>query len=1292
MKALLKSILKKMAYLFAGLIIFSAIIVCISRLLTPVLDAHRSDFEQYASSLLNMPVTIKEARVIWYQYQPGITFNQVTVLNKNAKQPILQVQKVRVFFSVPQSIWHWRPVPSGIMISGTQLTIHQTAGGDITVQGFHSLGGLHPEPYQNETKFTDVMGWLSAEERLTLQNIDIHYQGMAGQKRFITLSDLSFRNTNASHIILGGAILHQSIPTEVKLALQWEGKEANLAKIKARGYLYVSGLSLSQWFKDVTWQGFKINSGVVSAKIWGIWKNNGFRKIQTTMQGYDLNLYSANDKSIHRINRLSGNFGWKIAKDGQQTIAGDDILIDLPHHLWPVTNFTMSFLKDAQGKVSLKTVNLGYVDLADLESYLFSFPQWLPTDVINTLSRLHITGSLKDAAISFSNEWTDWHHFAGHAHVSNLSFTQWGNIPGLDHFSGALDWDGKQGDITIDSNLINITDDTVFANPIRIEQLTGHLQFQQASNQAWLFNAKNVQVLNSDLAANVNGSLTLPLNKPPVIDLNGHFALLKATNISHYLPLKIFDSALVEWLKSAFLSGEVQAGQVTLRGPLTQFPFDQTEGKFEIKGKVKNVTLNFAPHWPMLQHINGNLIFSGRKMLVDVDEAQMLNITIPHVHGEIPYMGSSKPQLLTIQSDLIQTDFANSLAFLHKSPLQSTIGKMFADVNMKGNMQLKLGLKIPLSQSDNTKVLGEMTFSDAEMQMVPWQLNINHLLGDVRFTEDSVTAKNIQAKLFDQPLRFYIETLKNEKQTKTIQVNFTNNLKITDLERWLHLPFSDVVTGATDVNGSIAFSSNAPMLIHLDSKLIGLAVHLPVEYGKAASIPRDFKADIIIDESKPLRIELLYDQLLGLALVLDKKNEKFNLLSANLHLGPGVPAWPNESGIYITGQLPELSWEKIQGYIGTNKEKSKYDDLSLQAFKNVDLLVANLDMFGQHFTDLHLQLTPDKNNVIINVDGPQLIGKIEAPTSLSPKGQLHARFQKIYLRTSGETKQTLPTLDARTLPAMTFSADDFRYNDLSFGRVSFQTSPKKDGLDINAFNINSPRMRLHALGDWLQSDTSMITRLQGNLDSSRVTDLLTSFGLDAHNLVAKEGNLIFTLRWTDSPFTPNLATLSGQGAIHLGPGRIIDIDAASGTKMDIGRMLSIFSLQTIPRRLNLDFSDVFQKGYSFDYVRGDFTFHNGNVFTTNTRFEGPVAQVNINGRIGLNIKDYDFTLSVTPHVISSLPIAATLLTGWNPLVGLAALGVNIVLGQSVSKATTYYYAVRGPWSNPSWRSIHAPRK
>jgi uncharacterized protein YhdP len=274
---------------------------------------------------------------------------------------------------------------------------------------------------------------------------------------------------------------------------------------------------------------------------------------------------------------------------------------------------------------------------------------------------------------------------------------------------------------------------------------------------------------------------------------------------------------------------------------------------------------------------------------------------------------------------------------------------------------------------------------------------------------------------------------------------------------------------------------------------------------------------------------------------------------------------------------------------------------------------------------------------------------------------------------------------------MSVVINNLRYGNLSFGRVSAETVASPRGLMIRSASINMPNLQMNGSGEWVKNPKSNITYFKGTAKSNNLSLLLTSWGFDMHNIVMGNGNFDFNLNWPSVPFAPSMDNLNGTASINLGQGRIVEVSQSSDAKMDLGRMLNLFSLQSIPRRLSLDFSDVFQKGYSFDSLKGDLKFNDGDLYTSNTAFDGPIARVGISGRIGLAEKDYDLTLNVTPYVTSSIPVAATLLTG-QPVIGLAALVVNKFITPAVSNVTTYYYSVRGPWSNPSWDSISVSKK
>lgn len=1297
MKKLVLSVAKKLGYVAAVCLILGAIIISASRLLTPLVDKHRTDFEKVASTLLDTPVRMEKVHFSWYQYQPAIGFDGVTILNKETNAPALQISKVRLFFSIPRSLWQWALVPSGILISGSDVNVHQAANGDISVQGFPTLGGFNNQPYNNETKFSDIMKWLSEQPRLILRDIDVSFTNKTGEKHFFTLYNLGFENSGEQHNIVGKAILHQKIPTEATVAVQWFGKEPDPAQIKARIYLYVTGLSLSQWKSALAWKDWRIDDGVMSTKIWANWNRGTFRKLQASSQLFGLTLYSETSKSSYRINRLSGNVGWKREGD-QQIIAGDDILIDLPAHLWPVTSFYVALARDAKGELYPSVATLGYVDLHDIQSILPAFPTLLSDTVRKMLTDLQLKGSLQNATITFANPWTDWNQTSINTHFRQISFASSKSLPGMQHLSGAIKWNGKEGIVSFNTQRAQFSYDTMFAHPIPIDQLVGDVSIQRDANQAWVLQSHSLQLLNNDMAANVNGRVTLPAdNTSPIVDLNANFALHKANYITRYMPTRILDKDFNEWLSQAFLGGEVKSAKAILRGKLTDFPFDKQNGLFSISSTVSNIDFRYAPDWPIMRRVNGTLTFTGRKMVVDVDSAFIFGIPLNKVQGVIPYFGDDKPQILEVQSSDISLDFTQGLHFVRTSPLEKTIGKMFAGMDIEGPIVLRLGLTMPLSHPDKAEVKGMITLKNAQLKLQPWDLMIDQLNGQLNFTEKGTTATNIHGLLFNKPLTFSLATIQKTKTTSLVQATFTDELDMVALEKWLNIPFSTYATGATTVTGEIDMGLDTPIELRLKSNLLGVAIkNVPEQYIKKAEETRSFSAQLIAQEKEPLRFRMEYGNLLGAALLLDRKEKNaIHLISAGIQLGSGEAPWPEEPGLYITGDFDTLDWDQIKKYSGDSTTSPTAMNLGGLTLREIDISAKTLNLGGQRFDQVTIQVEPTATNWNVSLSGPDIMGQLQIPVQFTRQGLINAQFQRIHFHASDNAAAaSLPDFSVKSLPAISFSANSIVYNGMPLGQVTFKTAPSAEGLTIRSLAIVSPRVNLQATGEWTQTGSSYLTHLRGKAVSSRVSDLLGSFGFDVRNFVSNKGTLNFDLNWRDAPYAPSLANLNGRASLDLGPGRVVDIGQESGAKMDIGRMLSIFSLQTIPRRLSLDFSDVFQKGYSFDFIRGDLNFQNGDAYTTNLRLEGPVARVGINGRIGLKNKDYNFILSITPYVTSSVPVAAGLMVATgilNPLVGLGAFAVNGVIGPQVSKVSTYYYSVTGPWDNPTWKSNQSAR-
>lgn len=154
----------------------------------------------------------------------------------------------------------------------------------------------------------------------------------------------------------------------------------------------------------------------------------------------------------------------------------------------------------------------------------------------------------------------------------------------------------------------------------------------------------------------------------------------------------------------------------------------------------------------------------------------------------------------------------------------------------------------------------------------------------------------------------------------------------------------------------------------------------------------------------------------------------------------------------------------------------------------------------------------------------------------------------------------------------------------------------------------------------------------------------------------------------------SLDKLNGDLSLDIRNGQLLELSPGAG------RVFGLLSLQTLPRRLTLDFSDVFKKGFTFDRIKGSFLLERGDAYTTNLYLEGPAARIDISGRTGLSVKDYDQLVTVTPHVTASLPLAGALVGG--PVAGGVLYAIDKLFKTTIDKISQVQYTITGNWDEP----------
>lgn len=779
---------------------------------------------------------------------------------------------------------------------------------------------------------------------------------------------------------------------------------------------------------------------------------------------------------------------------------------------------------------------------------------------------------------------------------------------------------------------------SLFVNPLHFDSLQALVNWQKNAEGTWSLDILNSQLINADLTAAGNLMMKIPLNDSPSLNLSADFSVKNVRNIANYLPLHVFGADLSKWLRNAFLGGKIESGKAVFQGRLADFPFENKKGIFEISGNLHEVGLNYAPNWPALQHVNGKLIFSRNSMNLNVQSGKILNVPLKAVQAVIPAIGSSDTMLHV--KGLMQTDFTEGLNFLLQSPLRKNIGKDLAELNLRGLMDMNLELTVPLRNTDATKVVGNILFSNASLELPLTKVKLDQLKGAIHFTEQVIQGSNLQGRLFGQPATLTIQTEHPTDKSSLIKVTTLATMNMLALEETLKIPLNKYVQGSTPVNAEINLSTSGDHAkqVIIKSNLQGITINLPEPYGKKAAGTRKFQLTISLNQDKPMQTKLFYN-------------------------------------------------DQIKA--GMNFQKSKN---GMELVDGVNLEGKIINLYGFTLNNPHLQISDKKTAWQININSDQVMGQLEVAKNYSHVG---GKFQHFYV---SESKNEPVLIDPKLIPALSIAANDVTYGEKKLGNVVFESIPNQNGMQINQLQISSSVANLEATGTWELQNKKNSSNLKGKVITNTLSLMLMQWGLNASSLLANNANAQFDLAWPSAPYSPKVAGMSGVLSLAVGNGRVVNLSESTEAKMGLGRMLSIFSLQTIPRYLSLDFRDLFQNGYSFDSLKGSFKLNDGNAYTNDTRFTGPIASIDIAGRIGLQSQDYDLQIGVTTYVTGGLLTTAagvsTAVGLVNPIAGIATSVVGAVMSQASNNARgkSYQYRITGSWSNPSWQQMYTSHK
>jgi uncharacterized protein YhdP len=150
--------------------------------------------------------------------------------------------------------------------------------------------------------------------------------------------------------------------------------------------------------------------------------------------------------------------------------------------------------------------------------------------------------------------------------------------------------------------------------------------------------------------------------------------------------------------------------------------------------------------------------------------------------------------------------------------------------------------------------------------------------------------------------------------------------------------------------------------------------------------------------------------------------------------------------------------------------------------------------------------------------------------------------------------------------------------------------------------------------------------------------------------------------------------MSGQFNVNIERGQFLKTDPGAG------RLLGVLNLQALPRRLLLDFRDVFSEGFAFDFFRGDVNIQQGMAYTNNLQMKGVNAAVMMEGKADIGRETQDLKVVIVPDINAGT--ASLVYSTINPVVGLTSFLAQYFLRRPLTEANTQEFHVDGTWSDP----------
>jgi uncharacterized protein (TIGR02099 family) len=1273
--------------------------LAIQFLVFPNIDQYKDKIASFASSAAKQKVVIGNIKADWQGINPHLSLSNINIYDTQ-NRPALQLKNTDASLS-------WLSIPlleprlASFIIRAPELIIRRSTNGDIFVAGIS----------MQEPSKPDLANWLLRQTKFEVLNAKVVWLDEMRGAPALSLDKLDLQVVSPPW---------KSLLKNHRITISAAPSTGTITPININANVYGNDISqLAEWsgsveasFKNADLAAFKpwfdysalthpidLQSGIGSTQVKIQFAKSQVQSITSivALDNVQMRLKANADPII--LNKLAGELNWKNTK-AKLSLNVNHLTVKTNNGLY-LQDASGSYVKTLEGNESLN-VKLAHIDLAFIKPYLVQLP--LPAEALQKIVNLSPTGTLDDLTLNWEGKQSTTKTYQLNTKFNGLGILAFEKIPGFSNLTGEIKANQNAGRITLNTLNAKLDFKELLRWPIPADKLEGDISWS-INDEETKINASQLSISSPHLSGTLNAEYLMDGKKDGYLDLTGKFGKGNTKYALFYYPTILGETTL-HWLDTSILAGRAEDINLTVKGRLADFPFvdsknnlDSKLGLFRVTAKISDSVIEYGTGWPNVEGLGLDLLFEGKRMELNANAGHIFGNQIIKSKITIAQLDADSP-ILNIVSEL-KGSVVEGVKFVNKSPVRDVTQGFTEDLKSSGQGKLNLSLIIPMQNLDAAQYKGlyQITNGSMETPSIPVLTRVNGLL---EFTENSLTAKNINASAFGTPLVFSINSGKdkiiriaakgkmNDAAIKQVLINQSasnQNSGTQNTNNWAK--GASYFTGSTDWAGDITIQKPT-VNIAIRSDLFGLSSRLPIPFNKPASE----RINLRIDKRQELTSDTITVNLgsrLATKIVRTVENSqlKFDRGSVRFNTGSANTTASNGNELNTTLELGKAKGLQVYGnidYLDADAWRNVLHDFSGGAahesslsIQKLALKINTLDIYDRRINQLKISNNSDKDGLRATVQSREISGDLQWLNQNN--GKLIARLSNLTVPDATPNRIKLNTNDAATkefikleqdYPALDIVADNFEFNKKNLGALELIAYPQNDNWNIQKLKLTTPDSAISAEGQWNNWNKNPNTYLNITWDIKNLGKTLKNVGYP-DIIQGGEGSLSGQLQWPGSPHEFNPIGLNGNVQLDMKKGQILKVQPG------VGRLLGLLSLQSLPRRLTLDFRDLFSNGFAFDKITATAKIDQGVMTSDDFVMTGPAAEVNIKGETNLQKETQRLTVKVLPHVSDSLSLAA--LAG-GPLAGAIAFLAQKILKDPLNKIASSEYEIVGTWDNP----------